>query len=114
VLTARRRRVREDVRAKKERLNPRGAQRRDFGKSNGELGRADQRRMSSVIVIAGGDHRRRAIVLNTTRILVDALMQLRGSTQRECPKERYGNERRDKRARATICTRERAHCDAIL
>jgi len=53
----RRRRVRKDVRAKKERLNPRGAQRRDFGKSNGKLWRADERGLSSVIIAAGRDHR---------------------------------------------------------
>ena len=44
--------MREDVRAKKERLNPRGAQRRDFGKSNGKLWRADERGLSSVIIAA--------------------------------------------------------------
>ena len=36
--------------------------------------------MSNVIVAARGDHRHRAIVFDTIRILVDALVQLRGST----------------------------------
>ena len=52
-----------------------------------------------MIVTAGGDHCRRAIVLNTIRILVDALMQLRGSTQRKRPEKRYRDERRDRSAR---------------
>jgi len=55
--------------------------------------------MGGMIVTAGGDHCRRAIVLNTIRILVDALVQLRGSTQRERPEKRYGDECRDRRAR---------------
>jgi hypothetical protein len=38
--------------------------------------------MSSMIVAAGSDHRRRAIVLGTIRIRVHVLVQLRGSTQR--------------------------------
>jgi hypothetical protein len=43
--------------------------------------------MSSMIVAARGDHRHRAIVLDATSIVVDALVELRGSTQRERPKE---------------------------
>jgi hypothetical protein len=54
--------------------------------------------MNSMIVAAGSDHCRRAIVLGTIRVLVDALMQLRGSTQRERPEESSGNKRRDKGA----------------
>ena len=55
-----------------------------------------------MIVTARCDHRHRAIVLSTIRILVDALVQLRGSTQDERPKKPYGNERRDKSANAII------------
>ncbi len=76
--------------------------------------RAHQWRMSGMIVISRGDHCRRAIVLDTIRILVDALVQLRGSTQRQRPKKRRGNERRDKSTPVIIRTRERAHCAAIL
>ena len=69
--------------------------------------------MGGMIVTAGGDHCRRAIVLNTIRILVDALVQLRGSTQRERPEKSRENERRNKCAAASSCrTRERAHCAA--
>jgi len=43
--------------------------------------------MRSVIVAAGGDHGDRAGVLDATSMLVDALVELRGSTQGERPKE---------------------------
>ena len=98
----RRRRVREDVRTKKERLNPSGAQRQDLGKLQSKIGRADQWRMSSMIVTARCDHRHCAAVLDTVRIRVDTLVQLRGSTQRERPKKRDGNECREKSAPAII------------
>ena len=55
-----------------------------------------------MIITAGGDHRYRAVVLDAVRVGVDALVQLRGSTQRERPKKPYGNERRDKSASAII------------
>ena len=58
--------------------------------------------MSSMIIAAGRDHRHRATVLDTVRIPVDALVQLRGSTQRERPEKRYGDPNRDKRA-SVIC-----------
>jgi len=41
-------------------------------------------------------------MLNTVRIFVDALVQLRGSTQRQRPEKTYGNERCDKGASAVI------------
>jgi len=69
--------VLEDVRAKKRRLNPARGQRWNFGKLMRRDRRADQWRMSSMIVTARCDHRRRAIVLDTIRILVHALVQLR-------------------------------------
>ncbi len=55
-----------------------------------------------MIVVARGDHCRRAIVLDTIRVLVDALVQLRGSTQRERPEKSRENGNRNKRASA-IC-----------
>jgi len=58
--------------------------------------------MSSMIVTARCDHCHRAVVLDTIRILVDALVQLRRSTQRERPKKRYGDDRRDKSAPVII------------
>lgn len=51
-----------------------------------------------MIVVARGDHCRRAIVLDTIRVLVDALVQLRGSTQRERAEKCRGNANCNKRA----------------
>jgi hypothetical protein len=76
VLIARGRRMLENACAKKRRLNPAWGQRRNCGKVNRGNGCADQWRMSSMIVVAGSDHRHRTVMLNTIRILVDALMQL--------------------------------------
>src|SRR5437763_12000186 len=98
MLTARGRRMLENACAKKRRLNPAGSQRRNFRKLNGRKRHTDQWRMSSMIVAARCDHCRCAIVLDATCILVDALMQLRGSTERERPKKRSGNEGRDDRS----------------
>jgi len=88
----------ENACAKKRRLNPARDQRRNFGKLNGRGRCADQQRMSSMIVTARCDHRHRAIVFDATRILVDALMQLRGRTQRKRAEKCRGNECRDKGA----------------
>jgi len=79
----RRRPMLENACAKKRRLNPVRAQRRNFGKLNGLDRCADQRRMSRMIVAARCDHGDRAGVLNTIRVAVHALVQLRGSTQRK-------------------------------
>jgi hypothetical protein len=98
VLSAERRRMLEDARAKKRRLNPARGQRRNFGKLNGRHRSTNQGRMSSMVVAARGDHRYRAIVFDAARILVEALMQLRGGTQRERPKECRENANCNKRA----------------
>ena len=114
VLTVRGRRVLENACAKKRRLNPAGSQRRNFRKLNGRKRHADQWRMSSMIVAARCDHCRCAIVLDATCILVDALMQLRGSTERERPKKPYGDEGRDDRTSAIIRPRQCTHSAASL
>ena len=51
-----------------------------------------------MIVAAGGDHGRCAVVLDAARILVDTLVQLRGSTQSERPEKCSGNENGKERA----------------
>jgi len=102
ILTARRRRVLEDARAEKRRLNPARGQRRNYGKLNRRNGGSDERRMSSMIIITRRNHRRCAAVLDATRVRVDALMQLRGSTQRKRPEKPYGNKRCDKGASVFI------------
>ena len=45
---------------------------------------------------------------------MDALVQLRRYTQRECPNKRGKNASRDKRASVISRTREPVHCAAIL
>jgi hypothetical protein len=74
VLTAHRRRMLEDARAEKRRFDPLVSQRRNYGKVNGRSRYTDQWRMSSMIVVAGGDHCHPAIVFDTIRVLVDALV----------------------------------------
>src|SRR5437899_4572986 len=91
MLTARGRCMLENACAKKRRLNPAGSQRRNFRKLNGQKRHADQWRMSSMIVAARCDHRRYAVVLDATRVTVDALVQLRGRTQRERPEKSHEN-----------------------
>ena len=98
MLTARGGGVLEDMRTKKRRPNPARGQRWNFGKLNGRGRCADQRRMRSMIVTARCDHRHRAIVFDATRILVDALMQLRGRTQRKRAEKCRGDANRNERA----------------
>ncbi len=54
--------------------------------------------MTSMIVAAEGDHCRCAVVLDTVCVLVDTLVQLRGSTQRERPEKCSANANRNERA----------------
>jgi hypothetical protein len=74
ILSARRWRVLEDGCAEKRRFDPMRSQRRNFGKVNGRSRSADQWRISGMIVVSRGDHCHGAIVLDTIRILVDALV----------------------------------------
>ena len=66
------RRVREDVRAKKERLHPGRSERRDVGKLVAGFRRPDKRRMRSVIVVASRDQRNRASVIAAVRVNMNA------------------------------------------
>ena len=102
MLSARRRRVFENARAKKRRFDPLRSQRRNFERVNDWGECADQWRMSGMIVAAGGDHCRCAIVLDAIRVLVGALVQLRRSTQRERPEKCRGDANHNERARS-IC-----------
>src|SRR5438552_13381339 len=81
------RRVLENARAKSRRLDPARGQRRNFGKVNDWDGCANQWRMSSMIVAARCNRRRHAVVLDTIRVGVDTLVQLRGNTQHERPEK---------------------------
>ena len=67
-----------------------------------------------MIVTARRNHRRCAVVLDTTRVRVDAVMQLRRSTQRKRPEKCRRNASRNKCTPAICRTRERAHCAATF
>jgi len=69
---ARWRRVREDVRAKKERLHPCRTKRRDLRELNAGLRRPDEGRMRSVIIIASCNQRNGTSVIAAVRISVNA------------------------------------------
>ena len=66
------RRVREDVRAKKERLHPGRAECRDLSELDAGLRRPDEGRMRSVIIAASSDQRNGASVIAAVRISVNA------------------------------------------
>ena len=104
----------ENACAKKQQFDPLRSQRRNFRKLIGRNGCAEQRHMSSVIVAARRHHRNRAAVIDAVRVCVDALVQLRGSAQRERPEKCHGDKCRDKCAPARCWRRERAHCAAIF
>jgi hypothetical protein len=72
VLTERRRCVRENMRVKKERLDPSRAERRDVRELNAGLRRPDERRMRSVIIVASRNQRNGASVIPAVRIMVNA------------------------------------------
>ena len=63
-----------------------------------------------MIVAARCHHGHRAVVLGAIRILVDALVQLRRSTQRERPKKCRENEHSDTRTRGPAAF----HCREFL
>ena len=58
--------------------------------------------MGGVFVGAGRDRRNCTTVFGTARVGVDALVQLRRNTQRECPDKRGENTGRDECASA-VC-----------
>ena len=64
--------MREDVRFKEERLNPRGVERSDFRELNVELRRTDQWRLRGMIITASRNQRNRASVIAAVRISVNA------------------------------------------
>jgi hypothetical protein len=107
-------RVLEDGCAEERRSDPLRSQSQNVGKVNRRNVYADQWRVSGMIVAAGGDHCRRAVVLDTSRVRVHAMMQLRRSTQRERPEKCRADANRNKRAPSVCWTRKRIHCTASL
>lgn len=68
------RRVREDVRVKEERLNPRRGERRRFKKANLELGTPDKRRLTCLLVAARGNQCNRADMIGSIRVIVNVFV----------------------------------------
>jgi len=87
VLGACRRRVFENTRQQKQRLDPEWSQLRNF-EFVGRDRRADQQRDRRMIEITGGNERDRARVIDAIRIGVKALVELRRNAQRQRPEKR--------------------------
>jgi hypothetical protein len=64
--------VRENVRAKKERLDPGGSQRCDLGELDAGFRHPDERRMRSVIIAASRNQRNGARMIAAIRISMNA------------------------------------------
>ena len=69
--------MREDMRTKKQGLNPDGAQNCGFREFSRRLRRADKQRTGSVFVAAGCNRRNRTTVLGATCVGMDPMVQLR-------------------------------------
>ena len=102
MLTARGRRVREDVRVKEERLNPRGRQRCGCGKANIKLRRANNRRLGPVLITTGRDQSDRTHVVTAIRVTVNASVQSRRDADEKCPGKRRKEYGRNKNTRASL------------
>ena len=108
-LSKRRRRVREDVRAKKERPDPGRGQRRNLRKPGCELRPGNERGLRSMFIAASGNQCDRTTVLRAIRVGVNARVQSRRNAQRERPEKSCGNKCRDKSTQAIVWTREVVH-----
>ena len=87
--------MRKDVRAKEEWLNPCGRQLRACREANIKLWRANNRRLSPVLITTRRDQRDRADVVTTIRVTVNASVQSRRDADEKCPGKRrkeYGSQ----------------------
>ena len=92
----------EDVRVKKRRLNPAWSQLRNFGEVNIKLWRANDRRLSPVLITTRRDQRDRANVVSAICVSVNARMQLRRDADEKCPGKRCKENARNKNTRASL------------
>lgn len=93
--------MREDVRTKKDRLNPNRIENRSFSESSLRLRSADKWRMGSVFIAARRYQGNRAAVFNTLRISMHTVVQLWRPVQCQRPEKGCENRSRDK-STATI------------
>ena len=96
------RRVRKDVRVKEDWLNPGGRQLRGCREANIKLWRANNRRLSRVLITTGRDQRDRADVVTTIRVTVNASVQSRRDADEKCPGKRCKQNARNKDTRASL------------
>ena len=94
--------MREDVRVKEEWLNPGGRQLRACREANIKLWRANNRRLSPVLITTRCDQRDRADVVNAIRVIVNARMQSRRDADEKCPGKRCKQNGRNKNTRASL------------
>jgi len=105
----RRRRVREDVRAKKERPDPGRGQRRNLRKAGCELRPGNKRGLRCMFIPTSGNQCDRTTVLRAIRVAVNARVQLRRNAQRERPEKGRGDKSRDKSTPRIVETRQAVH-----
>ena len=96
------RRVRKDVRVKEEWLNPCGRQLRARREANIKLWRANNRRLSPVLITTRRDQGDRADVVTTVRVTVNASVQSRRNADEKCPGERRKDYGRNENTRASL------------
>ena len=101
--------VREDVRIQEEWLNPGGDQHWDSAKLVNEIRRADERRLCSMIIVAGRDKCNRTSVIDSIGVWMNALMKLRRNTQQQRPEKRRTDDGRNNRATAICRARRDPH-----
>lgn len=94
--------VREEVRVKEEWLNPGGRQLRACREANIKLWRANNRRLSAVLITARRNQRDRAHVITAIRVSVNASVQSRRDADEKCPGKRCKQNARNKNTRASL------------
>ena len=94
--------MREDVRIKKEWLNPGRGQLRDCSEANIELRGTDKRRLTRMLITTRRNQRDRADVVTAIRVGVNAAMQSRRDADEKCPGKRCEQNARNKNTRASL------------
>jgi hypothetical protein len=104
-----RRRVREEVRPKKERPDPGRGQRRNSRKAGCELRSGNERGLRSMFIATSGNQCDCTTVLGPIRVGVNARVQLRRNAQSERPEKGRGDKSRDKSTPENLETRQAVH-----
>ena len=86
----------EDVRAKEDWLNPGGSQLRVYREANIELWRANEGRLSPMLIGTRRNQRNRAQVIDAIRVSMNASVQSRRDANEKCPGKRCKQNGRNK------------------